>query len=100
VSLTLFLYWSPLGPSHGLLSPGGQEAIVGGGGSGKGGFGLFDAVWKHTGWVQIEKLQEQLRDMDELRDLIRSLGRRPSSEGRDMRRTPPQREANRAAPLG
>ena len=87
------------GSDHGLLSPGGQDDIGGGAGEGRGGFGLFDGVWKHTGWVQIKQLQRQLRGMHELRSLIRSLGRRPTVDGKDMKKTPPQRERS-DAPLG
>ena len=88
------------GSDHGLLSPGGQDDIGGGAGEGRGGFGLFDGVWKHTGWVQIKQLQRQLRGMHELRSLIRSLGRRPTVDGKDMKKTPPQREKSQNAPLG
>ena len=88
------------GSDHGLLSPGGQDDIGGGAGEGRGGFGLFDGVWKHTGWVQIKQLQRQLRGMHELRSLIRSLGRRPTVDGKDMKKTPPQRETSNDAPLG
>ena len=38
--------------------------------------------------------------MHELRELVRSLGRRPSVNGTEMRKTPPQRETFRAAPMG
>ena len=88
------------GSDHGLLSPGGQDDVGGGAGSGRGGFGLFDGVWKHSGWTQIKELQVQLRGMHELRTLIRSLGRRPTVDGQDMKKTPPQREATDSAPLG
>ena len=39
-------------------------------------------------------------EMHELRELVRSLGRRPSVNGTEMRKTPPQRETFRAAPMG
>ena len=58
-------------PSHGLISFGDQDGISGGAGSGSGGFGLFDGVWKHAGWKQMMEIQNQLRNMPELKLLVR-----------------------------
>lgn len=82
------------GNNHGLLTPGIEDTGKGGAGTGKGGFGLFDGVWQHTGWVQIKNLQEQLREMPELRDLIQSLGRRSSVDGKELRKSLPQIESS------
>eukprot|EP01041_Mallomonas_annulata_P004719 gene4719-9363_t len=78
------------GSKHGLLAMTGQEDIGGGGGGGGGGFGLFDGIWKHQGWKQITSIQEQLRNMPELKDLVSSLGRRPSTRGDLLQKYPPQ----------
>jgi hypothetical protein len=65
------------------------------------GFALFDGIWKHSGWKQIKDLQVQLKDMRELRALMRSIGRRPSVEGKEMRKYPPQQPAKvKEAPMG
>jgi len=78
------------GAQHGLLSPGGQDEVGGGGGGAGGGYGLFDAVWHHTGFREMNTLQTRLRDMKELKELIKALGRRPSVTGDEYRPTPPQ----------
>jgi len=63
------------GYNHGLLDVQGQV-----------GFGIEDGVWKHCGWESLPDLQQKLSSMPELRDLLSRLGRRPSSEGEDIRR--------------
>ncbi len=63
------------GYNHGLLDVQGQF-----------GFGIEDGVWKHSGWESLPDLQQKLSSMPELRDLLSRLGRRPSSEGEDIRR--------------
>ena len=47
------------------------------------GFGLEDGIWKHTGWHEIPILQKQLGSMQELKDLMRDIGRRPTAENSD-----------------
>lgn len=32
-------------------------------------------LWRRKGWVAMDSLREQLEDLKELRDLVRSLGR-------------------------
>ena len=63
------------GYDHGLLDVQGQI-----------GFGIEDGVWKHSGWEALPELQNKLSSMPELRDLLSRLGRRPSSEGDEIRR--------------
>ena len=63
------------GYNHGLLDVQGQV-----------GFGIEDGVWKHSGWESLPDLQQRLSSMPELRNLLSRLGRRPSSEGEDIRR--------------
>jgi hypothetical protein len=63
------------GYNHGLLDIQGQV-----------GFGIEDGVWKHSGWELLPDLQQKLSYMPELRDLLSRLGRRPSSEGEEIRR--------------
>jgi MoxR-like ATPase len=48
-----------------------------------GGFGLQDGVWTHTGWQEIPSLQNQITSMPELKDLLKTLGRRPTTENAD-----------------
>ena len=65
------------------------------------GFGLFDSVWKHTGWKSLRNIQNNLKDMKELKDLLRLLGKRPSVQGRDLKTYPPQYESTKdKSPLG
>jgi uncharacterized protein with von Willebrand factor type A (vWA) domain/MoxR-like ATPase len=47
------------------------------------GFGIDDGIWSHTGWQQIPALQRELRDLPELVQLVRNLGRRPTVENSD-----------------
>lgn len=54
------------------------------------GFGLEDGVWKHTGWKQIPALQDQISDIQELKELMKSIGRRPTAENSE--------EVNKFAP--
>lgn len=88
------------GPSHGLLQAG-EESLTGGGASaGRGGFGLFDGVWAHVGWSKMRNIQDRLRSLQELKTLVRTLGRRPATQGRDRKKVPPRVEAPRTrAPL-
>jgi MoxR-like ATPase/uncharacterized protein with von Willebrand factor type A (vWA) domain len=81
------------GVDHDLLdtnSDGDQDGVGGGAGSGAGGFGLFDSVWQDVGWKVVEELQKRVKEMKELRQLIRSLGRRPSLKGDASLKLPPQ----------
>jgi hypothetical protein len=78
------------GSAHGLLSPSGTDDNSGGTGGAGGGFGLSDGIWKHQGWKMMKSLQDVLQSMDELKDLISSLGRRPSSKGKYYDKYPPQ----------
>jgi hypothetical protein len=59
-----------------------------------GGFGLFDGIWQHTGWRQLQELQERLKHMPELKQMIFSLGNRPSISGSKLRKIPPQIEGD------
>lgn len=69
-----------------------------GAGNGQGGFGLFDGVWTHTGWKPLKTMK---KDLKELKDLLRQLGKRPSVHGREMKKYPPQVESTKdKAPLG
>jgi uncharacterized protein with von Willebrand factor type A (vWA) domain len=99
----LYRAWSPplsslvclddvYGASHGLMDFESDSDLSGGGGGGLGGFGLFDGIWKDSGWKVIKDLQVQLREMVELRELMKLLGRRPSVEGLELKKIPPQRE--------
>lgn len=45
------------------------------------GYGLHDSLWRHTGFVVMKELQEKLQTMVELKELVNSLGRRPSIDG-------------------
>ena len=45
----------------------------------------------------IPQLQRRLSEMSELRDLVRSLGKRPAAEGKESQRFPPQTRAPRSA---
>jgi MoxR-like ATPase len=56
------------GTNHGLLDVQGDEA-----------FGLQDGIWQHSGWKIIPSLQRQLQSMIELRDMVKSIGRRPTA---------------------
>lgn len=47
------------------------------------GFGLEDGIWKHTGWNKIPDLQNHINSMQELKDLMKALGRRPTAENSD-----------------
>jgi MoxR-like ATPase len=44
------------------------------------GFGLEDGIWKHTGWREIPALQNQIASMQELQELMKAIGRRPTAE--------------------
>ena len=44
-------------------------------------YGSQDGIWKHVGWKPLKDLQEQVSDIPELQDLLRSLGKRPTSIG-------------------
>lgn len=89
------------GVDHDLISgaDSSQDGVGGGMGTGAGGFGLFDGIWRNDGWGVVKELQARLKTMRELRELVRSLGRRPSATGECMKRTPPQ-VLNPSAPLG
>jgi len=61
------------------------------------GFGLSDGIWSHSGWEMMAPLQARLTKMPELRQLISSLGKRPSAEGKDRQKFPPQVRSSRSA---
>ena len=56
------------GTNHGLLDVQGDQA-----------FGLQDGIWQHSGWKILPSLQRKLQSMVELRDMIKSIGRRPTA---------------------
>ncbi|KAK3254013.1 hypothetical protein CYMTET_36757, partial [Cymbomonas tetramitiformis] len=84
------------GSAHGLLSAD-DEALAKEGVPGGEGFGLGDGVWVHTGWRTLRELQHELRDLRELKALIRSLGRHSEVNG-VLRRSPPTTAAREAPP--
>ena len=61
------------------------------------GFGLNDGIWGHSGWKVMPALQARLSKMPELRQLISSLGKRPSAEGKELQKFPPQVRSSRSA---
>ena len=61
------------------------------------GFGLNDGIWTHSGWEVMPALQVRLSKMPELRLLISSLGKRPSAEGKEVQKFPPQVRSSRSA---
>jgi len=89
------------GADHNLLSTldNSQDEVGGGMGSGSGGFGLFDGIWKSDGWTIIKGLQERLSELKELRELVSALGRRASVRGNVLKSFPPQL-LDPTAPLG
>lgn len=88
------------GPNHGLLQAGDQSLTGGGASAGRGGFGLFDGVWSHVGWTKLRNIQDRLRSIVELKVLVRTLGSRPATQGRERKKVPPRVEASRnRAPL-
>ena len=64
------------------------------------GFGLFDGIWKHTGWIEIKELQERLSEMKEFREIIEKIGKRISITGNIQREMIPQIESKPPVPLG
>ena len=50
------------------------------------GFGLNDGVWQHNGWQTLPLLQKRLSTMPELKKMLASLGRRPSTQGHEFAR--------------
>lgn len=56
----------------------------------------LQAVWRQTGWQEIEDLRKKLENLQELRDLVRSLGR-GGGKG-PMRRAPEEIEASGGRP--
>ena len=80
------------GLQHGLVDLAGQ-------GGGGGGFGLQDGVWGHSGWRCLPRLQRQLSDMKELRELVSLLGRRPAARGAKVHKFAPQ-TASPDSPFG
>lgn len=59
----------------------------------KRGFGIFDGIWKHTGWQSMKAVREKLRSMKELKQVINALGKRPSIKGLEYRKSPPQKQS-------
>lgn len=73
---------SLFGFDHGLLQVS-QDASEDSGGGATMGFGVHDGIWSHTGWKEIPKLQQELSNVSELKELVQSLGRRPSAKDSD-----------------
>ena len=44
-------------------------------------FSPADGLWQHTGWVALEGVQKQLREITELTELIQNLGQRAAADG-------------------
>lgn len=63
---------SLFGTGHGLLVPGTGQSPEG---ADQAGFGLEDGIWRHTGWAEAPALQEQIRRMPALKQMV--LIRRP-----------------------
>lgn len=68
------------GYDHDLLDVNINDEDSSRGGEAMAGFGLEDGIWKHTGWREIPALQKQIATMQELKDLMLKLGRRPTAE--------------------
>ncbi|KAG7370821.1 phospholipid-translocating P-type ATPase, flippase [Nitzschia inconspicua] len=87
------------GYDHSLLREDNEEdenGIIGG----TTGFGIDDGIWSHTGWQQIPALQRQLKNLPELLQLVRSLGRRPTVEKSDRIHKFKPRQADRDGGMG
>lgn len=82
---------SVFGQSHGVMDFSSQD-LSGGGGGGAGGFGIFDGIWQNVGWTVMKELHTEVRDMAELRDLMKVLGKRSSIEGKELKKTPPRKD--------
>ena len=82
------------GMAHGLLKT--ERSIEGAAGVA---FGLQDGIWQHTGWKVLNELQRELAAMTELRTMVKSLGRRPASQGVNYHRFSP-RKLHRDGGLG
>eukprot|EP00210_Caulerpa_lentillifera_P001838 g1767.t1 len=61
------------------------------------GFGLEHAIWKRSGWRQIDELRRKLEDLKELRQLVRNLGR---AGGRGPKRKAPVEISKTGCPPG
>ncbi|EOD39555.1 hypothetical protein EMIHUDRAFT_200063 [Emiliania huxleyi CCMP1516] len=48
-------------------------------------FSLADGLWRHSGWSALEGVQAKLRELDELSELVASLGQRAAPEGTPIR---------------
>jgi hypothetical protein len=48
-------------------------------------FSLADGLWRHSGWSALEGVQAKLRELDELSELVASLGQRAAPEGTPTR---------------
>ena len=53
------------------------------------GYGLFDGIWKHTGWRIVNELQKKLSEITELKTFMRRVGRRVSIDGTSIKKSPP-----------
>jgi len=94
--------WSPalsgVRAVEGLQSGGAAGGDVGALTAQAGGtFSPHDGLWRHAGWAPLQRVQSQLRELDELSALLASLGERPAAEGAP-RRGPAARADPRAAP--
>jgi hypothetical protein len=82
---------SVFGQSHSVMDFSSPD-LSGGGGGGAGGFGIFDGIWQNVGWTVMKELHTEVRDMVELRDLMKVLGKRSSIEGKEPKKTPPRKD--------
>ena len=83
------------GMNHDILDVHDEQDVTGGDR-----FGLQDGIWQHSGWTVLPQLQRQLEHMSELRDLLKSIGRRPSAESNDGFRRFAPRKLNADGGLG
>jgi MoxR-like ATPase len=79
------------GFGHGLLDVEDDDDV---------GFGLNDGIWQHSGWRLLLALQREIASIPELRDLIHSLGRRPTVEQSNEVRKFVPRKPNELGVLG
>jgi uncharacterized protein with von Willebrand factor type A (vWA) domain len=58
------------------------------------GCGTESGIWQSSGWTVMKELQQKLRGMSKLKELIASLGRKPVVKGNEHQKMPPQRKGN------
>ncbi len=89
---------SIFGFNHGLLHVS-QDGDTDSGDGATIGFGIHDGIWSHTGWKEIPKLQQELANAPQLKELVQSLGRRPSAKDRDsVQKFAPRKQKQDGAP--